>query len=248
MPADCEIKCHKTINCRSGLATENARLNGVQPAQQYQKLRLIQQTVRVPSSIYVMNLGALATYQEPDAEFGVNWNQMSDRKEPHIQQANASGSNPGANSTKRSVTRLRPGALSPGGIGVDIKHNSYDRYLNRLKGKRPVKQQKVPTDFGKPILFNPAYPVYGGKTMKTGIVAGCSCGDNARDPLLYADSIRANLNVLLFDPACFVEDRNCLCKDLIHPPKNQYYGYTCSDSFLLQCSLDVKCGDVIPIL
>ena len=39
MPADCEIKCHKTINCRSGLATENARLNGAQPAQQYQKLR-----------------------------------------------------------------------------------------------------------------------------------------------------------------------------------------------------------------
>ncbi len=33
--------------------------------------------------------------------------------------------------TKRSITSLRPGAMSPGGSGVDIKHNSYDRYLNR---------------------------------------------------------------------------------------------------------------------
>ena len=248
MPADCEIQCHKTIHCMSGLATGNARLNGNQPAQQYQRLRLIQKTVRVPSSIYTMNLGALSTYQSPNPEYGVNWNQMSDRKEPHVQDANASGSNPGANSTKRSVTRLRPGALSPGGVGVDIKHNSYDRYLNRLKGKRPLKQERTPANFGKHVRFNPASPVYGGKTMKTGIVSGCVCDDNARDPTLYADSIRPKLNTLLFDPACFVEDRNCMCRNLVKPPQNQYYGYADSDSFLLSCSLDVQCGDVIPIL
>ena len=37
------------------------------------------------------------------------------------------------NSTKRTKTSLRPGALCPGGIGVDVKHNSYDRYLARKK-------------------------------------------------------------------------------------------------------------------
>jgi hypothetical protein len=34
----------------------------------------------------------------------------------------------------------------------------------------------VPPNFGKPISFNPAFPVYGGKTMKTNIVdSGCDC-------------------------------------------------------------------------
>jgi hypothetical protein len=37
------------------------------------------------------------------------------------------------NSTKRSLTRLRPGNAC-GGIGVDIKHGSYERYLIKLKG------------------------------------------------------------------------------------------------------------------
>ena len=39
------------------------------------------------------------------------------------------------NSTRSSLTRLRPGSLNPGGKGVDIKHNSYNRYLARIKAK-----------------------------------------------------------------------------------------------------------------
>lgn len=38
-----------------------------------------------------------------------------------------------------SLTRDRPGSQAPGGSGVDIKHNSYARYLARLKGKRTPK-------------------------------------------------------------------------------------------------------------
>ena len=49
------------------------------------------------------------------------------------------------NSTKKSITRLRPGSLKPGGFGVDIKHGSYDRYLARLKGKKPLKTQNPTT-------------------------------------------------------------------------------------------------------
>ncbi len=250
MPSSCETKCQKKTTCRSGLATQNARLNGNSPAQQYQKLKIIQKTIRVPASVYTMNLGALTTYQDPINDYlGVNWNQMSDRKEPHKQLTSAGGYNPtNRHSTKGKRPKLQPGALSPGGVGVDVKHNSYERYLNRLKGEKVLKQQKVPADFGKPIVFNQARPIYGGKTMKTGIVSGCTCDEEKRNNALYKDMIRKDLNVLLFDPSCFVDDKNCLCRELTEPPKNQFYGYTESDSFLLQCAQNVQCGDIIPIL
>ena len=182
-------------NCNRNMASNN-------PATQYQRQKIIQNTVRVKSSLYTMNLGALSTYQRPSLTYGlvdnsgstyvvspgVNWNQMSDRKEPHIQVVKSgSGSAYGASSTRRTITRLRPGALSPGGVGVDIKHNSYDRYLNRLKGKGPVRRGPIPPDFGVPYIpFNRAFPVYGGKTMKTSIVSGCNCPDTEKnDAKLY---------------------------------------------------------------
>jgi hypothetical protein len=74
-----------------------------------------------------------------------------------------------------SVTSSKPGSQTPGGIGCDIKHNSYDRYLNRLKGKGPLRRGKIPATFGQPIPFNPAFPIYGGKTTKTNLVSGCNC-------------------------------------------------------------------------
>jgi len=153
-----------------------------------------------------MNLAALSVYQRPNLVYGVvnnsgatyvvppgvNWNQMSDRKEPHVQQVvSGSGSGYGANSTKRTITRLRPGALSPGGSGVDIKHNSYERYLNRIKGKGPVRRGPVPATFGSPYIpFNRAAPVYGGKTIKTSIVSGCDCPitEDVNDIKLYENS------------------------------------------------------------
>ena len=160
------------------------------PASQYQTLKIIQNTVRVPASLYTHDLGALTVYQTPGL-FGVNWNQMSDRKEPHIQVVNTgAGSGYHSSSTKRTITSSRPGAMSPGGVGVDIKHNSYDRYLNRLKGKAPVRRGVIPANFGTPYIpFNRADPIYGGKVMKTSIVNGCNCPiatDNSA--LLYRDS------------------------------------------------------------
>lgn len=38
------------------------------------------------------------------------------------------------NSLRGSLTRARPGASAPGGVGVDVKHDSYARYLARKKG------------------------------------------------------------------------------------------------------------------
>jgi hypothetical protein len=156
----------------------------VDPASQYQRLKLIQNTVRVPASLYTDDLGALTVYQRPLKAFAnVNWNQMSDRAVRHIQpNIVTGGSFYHGSSTKNSITRCRPNAGCPGGSGVDIKHNSYDRYLNRLKGKGPVRRGVVPPGFGRPIPFNPAFPIYGGKTMKTSIVGdncGCPIGDGS---------------------------------------------------------------------
>ena len=186
----------------------NNNLSANDPASQYQRQKIIQNTVRVPSSLFTMNLGALSVYERPNLDYkvvdvsgstyvvspGVNWNQISDRREPHIQVVKTgAGTGYHSSSTKRTITANRPGAMSPGGSGVDIKHNSYDRYLNRLKGKAPVRRGVIPPTFGFPYIpFNRADPIYGGKIMKTSIVNNCNCpivSDNTNsDTKLYVNS------------------------------------------------------------
>jgi len=164
----------------------NINLNGNTPADQYQRLKLIQNTVRVYSSLYTANLGPLSAYKQPISNpsagfYGVCWNQMSDRPVPSVQRATVpTGFATSLNGRHNSVTSSKPGSQTPGGAGCDIKHNSYDRYLNRLKGKGPLKRGYVAPTFGAPIPFNPAFPIYGGKTVKTNIVSGCDC-QNYRD-------------------------------------------------------------------
>ena len=159
----------------------NTNLTGNTPADQYQKLKLIQNTVRVYGSLYTANLGPLTAYAKPISNpnagfYGVCWNQMSDRPVPRVQRASVpTGYNNSLNGRHHSVTSSKPGSQTPGGAGCDIKHNSYDRYLNRLKGKGPLRRGVIPPTFGAPIAFNPAYPIYGGKTTKTNIVSSCDC-------------------------------------------------------------------------
>tara|TARA_B100001059_G_scaffold225422_2_gene252610 strand:- start:286 stop:915 length:630 start_codon:yes stop_codon:yes gene_type:complete len=140
-------------------------------------------TVRVPASEYTMNLGSLSVYQQPSTNpiySGVNWNQMSDRSLPSNSNISKITVIPSrGNSTRSSITRNRPGSMRPGGIGVDIKHGSYDRYLARLKGKGPLRTQQ-PTTLGTEINNSStqqqaqsiamANNVYGNKTRKFGIV------------------------------------------------------------------------------
>jgi hypothetical protein len=162
---------YRIRNCDTNLTSNT-------PANQYQRQKIIQNTVRVASSLYTMNLGALNAYTQPTpATYNVCWNQMSDRPIPSVQKTYVptKGGTIGSNSTKHTVTGPRPGAQSPGGIGCDIKHNSYDRYLNRLKGKAPLRRGIIPPNFGAPIPFNRAFPVYGGKITKTSIVNNCNC-------------------------------------------------------------------------
>ena len=47
-----------------------------------------------------------------------------------------------SNSLMRTKYSLRPGAMNPGGIGVDAKHNSYARYLAKKKGGRALRAEQ----------------------------------------------------------------------------------------------------------
>jgi hypothetical protein len=107
------------------------------------------------------------------------------------------------NGRHHSYTSSRPGTQTPGGIGCDIKHNSYDRYLNKLKGKKVLRRGVIPPTFGLPqIPFNPAFPVYGGKQFKTSIVADCNCTENQNtsinDKQLYKNPNFYDINDVVF--------------------------------------------------
>ena len=149
-------------------------------AYQYQTLKIIQNTVRVPSSLFTSDLGDLSIFQSAkNAPQRVNWNQMSDRVVRHYQTNSAQSQGGGGifkgSSTRHTQTGTKPGSCTPGGYGVDMKHNSYYRYLARLKGRGPVRRGPIPPTFGQPIPYNPAFPIYGGKTMKMNIVNKCNC-------------------------------------------------------------------------
>jgi len=115
---------------------------------------------------------------------------MSDRPIRHVQPRTVGGgSSYHSSSTRGTITGSRPGAQCPGGAGVDIKHNSYARYLLRLQGKGPARRGIIPPTFGTPVVFNPAFPIYGSKTTKTSIVSGCDCTKEIgieNDKLAYA--------------------------------------------------------------
>jgi len=169
---------YRCRNCDTNLTSDA-------PADQYQRLKLIQKTVRVPSSLYTMNLGALTTNHGSV----VSWNQMSDRAVPSVQKSTV----PSVRSTRHSSTSSRPGGQNPGGIGCDIKHNSYERRLNRLKGKMVLKRGPIPANFGAPIVSTLVNPVSGGKTMTTNIVTSCVCS-TANQNRIYINNNNYNLN------------------------------------------------------
>ena len=115
--------------------------------------------VRTGSAIYTMNLSSLTSAANRLASgSNVNWNQMSDRvlaaTQPAIHPTRG-------NSLRSTLTSDRPGAGSPGGSGVDVKHDSYARYLNRKKATN-LKTQTINV---APVAL------YGNKTSMNGLLA-----------------------------------------------------------------------------
>jgi uncharacterized membrane protein YgcG len=120
--------------------------------------------VRVPSSLYTMNLATM--YIVDGRTTDVNWNQSSDRQVPSIGTYYVPSR---GNTTKGTVTRNRPGASGSAGTGVDIKHNSYARYLARKKGKN-IKTNTTEVA-----------PIIGNKTRTYGIISACVCDGNRQE-------------------------------------------------------------------
>jgi hypothetical protein len=118
--------------------------------------------VRVPSSLFMMAKSSAAvrgsSQNDPVLEYSyVNWNQSSDRSIPSVQKTIVKTH---GNSTRQTLTSHRPGAGSPGGIGVDVKHGSYARYLARKKSGIVKSQQ--PTEYN---------PIRGNKTQSFGLLS-----------------------------------------------------------------------------
>lgn len=172
-----ELLNDKTINnfadqnvCECGLQPEpNSRqctlcMEGNHEYQYISTQKKIWKQVRASSSSYTSNKAGLFCFQKPSPVYcNVNWNQMSDRARPSI--TNLSVPSRG-NSTRRSLTRCRPGATSAQGLGVDVKHGSYDRYLLRKKGACPLKTQEYSSDI---------IPIKGGKVSKVGMAYSSKC-------------------------------------------------------------------------
>jgi len=142
------------VQCRSCETTKSKNYNDANQ-------KRIWKASRVSQSQYLDSISSLNVYERPTLQMGVNWNQMSDRAVASIVYRNVPSH---GNSTKQSLTRHRPGSSSAPGIGVDVKHGSYHRYLERLKGKGPSRTQSKE----EPI------PLYGNKTKYYGI-SDCLC-------------------------------------------------------------------------
>jgi hypothetical protein len=171
-----------TINVNKSCRGCSKNMSSDDPAMINQRQKIIQKVVRINSSLYTMNIAGLNVYQSPSKNSqiveqagvnylippGLNWNQMSDRARPAQQNVKTgSGSTYGSSSLRGTKVRNRPGAMSPGGSGVDIKHNSYERYLNRIKGKGLLKKGKV--------QVNDEQRMTGGKDSRLAIVNNCFC-------------------------------------------------------------------------
>ena len=193
-----------TINVNNSCRGCYKNIPSNNPAIINQRQKIIQKTVRINSSLYTMNISGLNVYQSPSQNYqvveqaganylippGLNWNQMSDRSRPaHQIVKTGSGSTYGSSSLRATKVRNRPGAMSPGGSGVDIKHNSYERYLNRIKGKGLLKKGNIQINDGQKMT--------GGKDVKFAIVNNCVCSPGKMQNI-YANNL-ADLNNVMYD-------------------------------------------------
>ena len=163
----CEyLNCSANINCNFNEIINNQKI--------------IQNQVRVSQSEYSMNLASMNIYGDkfnrPLLRYNlVNENQSSDRNKLKIQNYNVPSH---GNSTKRTTTSSKPGACNPGGKGVDVKNNSYNRYLGKLKSKNIIQNKNKQYQTQYPLtLDNKKYiiPLQGNKNMKYSIVNTLNC-------------------------------------------------------------------------
>lgn len=145
---DCDYfdnQCHSCVTCDGS-------------GSQLHTQQIIQKTVRVSSSEYMMNKATVVSsnnrYKKLVNGEAYTYNQSSDRWRMHTL----------ALTTPRQSTRIAPGRLNPTGLHSDQLHNHYGRYLARKK-QGVLRQQSNPGD---------ALPVKGNKTQKLAIIKSCN--------------------------------------------------------------------------
>lgn len=152
-----------SCNCNYALSTGKPCISCVNGENKISKANITQKRiwrqVRAASSSYITNLSALSSGAAILASgSNTNWNQMSDRvnasRQPIISPTHG-------NSLRSTLTSGRPGAGGAGGQGVDVKHDSYARYLNRKKAAVIKTQTKNIATVA----------LHGNKTHKIGLLA-----------------------------------------------------------------------------
>ena len=146
--------CRRCITCPEGVT----HCNGRWPPWPYvcggsvRAGRVPKCKVNIPrveeESMYAGEIAAENTRGGPanaPKSYRVNWNQMSDRAVAGIQKVHV----------PRQRTRHRPGGNGQTGRGVDVKHGSYQRYLNRKKGNLKIELFHKTPDF-----YNEGCPCY----------------------------------------------------------------------------------------
>lgn len=136
--AQCGVDCcnnyfsNNVIGCKGCISVNDNSFN---------TQKVIQKQTGVSSSTYINNLvpyqvtKAQEYYKNQGKNYPLYAKVSSDRIKPSNMHNNMRVVNRNTSSLLGSRTSLKPGCLAPGGIGVDIKHNSYDRYLAKLKAK-----------------------------------------------------------------------------------------------------------------
>ena len=102
--------------------------------------KIIQKQTGVSSSTYINNLVPFQVTKNQKLYKSQGLPGFSKVSSDRLRSANSQNSNirivyRNTSSLQGSRTSLKPGSLSAGGVGVDIKHNSYDRHLAKLKAK-----------------------------------------------------------------------------------------------------------------
>lgn len=166
-PARC-MACMNDCSGCGGLST-NINLKATE--------RRIQNQVRVHESQYIDVLGAVTiagNYLDLSANLvngesrpaSMVWgNRFNLRNQSDQREAARTGSNiprnsegstnyvnvpTRGNSTRSTITANKPGAMTPGGYGVDVKHGSYARYLGKLKGRTMALGQVADMPYAQP--------------------------------------------------------------------------------------------------
>ena len=130
------MSCQELIGCLSNVSmklpvcSKNCEMN-VDIRNKYNQLsneKRINKTVRMSSGMYQHNISSAAVIAETQCANKPSWHQASDR---------VVAGQPTAYVPRRRMG-IRPGGLGTGGKsaqGVDVKHNSYARFLAIKRGK-----------------------------------------------------------------------------------------------------------------